>query len=77
VPAPARELYGAMLLERGMAKEAVTAFEVTLTKEPRRLGATIGAARAAEKAGNVVKARHYYAAAVSLTENADTIRRNR
>ena len=27
--APARELYGVMLLERGMAKEALAAFEAT------------------------------------------------
>ena len=44
VPTPARELYGQMLLERGMAKEALAAFEATLKKEPNRLGATIGAA---------------------------------
>ena len=50
--APARELYGAMLLERGMAKEALAAFEATLKKEPHRLGATLGAAKAAEQAGD-------------------------
>jgi hypothetical protein len=74
VPAPARELYGAMLLERGLAREALAAFELTLTKEPRRLGATIGAAKAAEKAGDIAKARHYYVAAAALTEDADTVR---
>ena len=60
VPTPARELYGPMLLERGMAKEALAAFEATLKKEPHRLGATIGAAKAAEKAGDAAKARQYY-----------------
>ncbi len=49
---PARELYGMMLLDRGMAKEALAAFEATLKKEPNRLGAELGAARAAEKAGD-------------------------
>ena len=72
--APARELYGAMLLERGMAKEALAAFEATLKKEPHRLGATLGAAKAAEKLGDVGKARAHYAAAVALAENADPIR---
>jgi Tfp pilus assembly protein PilF len=72
--APARELLGAMLLERGMAKEALAAFEATLTKEPHRLGATLGAAKAAEKLGDTVKARTHYAAAVALAENADPIR---
>jgi len=72
--APARELYGAMLLERGMAMEALAAFEATLKKEPHRLGATLGAAKAAEKAGEIDKARQHYAAAVALTENAEPIR---
>ncbi len=71
---PARELYGAMLLERGMAREALAAFEATLKKEPNRLGATIGAAKAAEKAGDVAKARQHYAAVAALTENADPVR---
>ena len=39
VPKPARELYGEMLLDSGNAKEALTAFEATLKKEPNRLGA--------------------------------------
>jgi hypothetical protein len=72
--APARELYGAMLLERGSAKEALAAFEATLKKEPNRLGATIGAAKAAEKAGDLATARRHYAAAVALAENADPVR---
>jgi Tfp pilus assembly protein PilF len=72
--APARELYGAMLLERGSAKEALAAFEATLKKEPNRLGATIGAAKAAEKAGDTAKARQHYAAAVALAESADPVR---
>ena len=53
VPKPARELYGVMLLERGMAKEALAAFEATLKKEPNRLGAYVGAATAAEKSGDI------------------------
>jgi tetratricopeptide (TPR) repeat protein len=69
--APARELYGAMLLERGLAQEALAAFEATLNKEPHRLGATLGAAKAAEKLGDTAKARTYYAAALALAENAD------
>jgi tetratricopeptide (TPR) repeat protein len=72
--APARELYGAMLLERGMAREALAAFEATLAKEPNRLGATVGAAKAAEKAGDATKARQYYAKVVALADGADTAR---
>ncbi len=72
--APARELYGAMLLERGMTKEALAAFEATLKKEPNRLGATLGAAKAAEKVGDTARARQHYAAAAALTEDADPVR---
>ena len=72
--APARELYGAMLMERGQAKEALAAFEATLHKEPNRLGATLGAAKAAEKVGDAVTAKQYYAKAVALTEGIDTQR---
>jgi len=72
--APGRELYGAMLLERGMAKDALAAYEATLKKEPHRLGATLGAAKAAEMLGDAAAARAHYAAAVALTEQADPVR---
>jgi tetratricopeptide (TPR) repeat protein len=74
VPIPARELYGMMLLERGMTAEALAAFEATLKKEPNRLGATIGAAQSAERAADPAKARQYYGAAVALAESADPVR---
>ena len=48
--APARELYGAMLLDRGMAKEALAAYEAVLAKEPNRLATYVGAAKAADQA---------------------------
>src|SRR6202008_1386096 len=69
VPTPARELYGTMLLERGMAKEALAAYEAVMGKEANRLGAMIGAGAAAEKSGDSAKARTHYAEAVALTEN--------
>src|SRR3954469_10032070 len=74
VPKPARELYGSMLLERGMAKEALVAFEATLKKEPNRLGAYAGAAVAAEKSGDLVKAGEYYGKVVAIADNADKAR---
>jgi len=60
VPKPARELYGEMLLDSGNAKAALTAFEATLKKEPNRLGAYAGAARAAAQLGDTAKAREYF-----------------
>jgi hypothetical protein len=74
VPKPARELYGVMLLERGMAKEALAAFEATLKKEPNRLGAYVGAAKAAEKSGDMAKARDYFQKIVAMAGDADAAR---
>src|SRR5712691_9475308 len=71
VPIPARELYGTMLLDRGRAAEALTAFEATIKKEPNRFGAYVGAAKAAEKAGDAAKARQYFAKVVELSKDAD------
>lgn len=72
--APARELYGAMLLERGQAAEALAAYEATMKKEPNRLNAFIGAAKAAEAAGDKEKARGYYRKAVALADGVTTDR---
>ena len=74
VPKPARELYGVMLLERDMPKEALAAFEATLKKEPNRLGAYVGAAKAAEKAGDKAKAREYSKKVITIASNADKTR---
>ena len=74
VPKPAREFYGVMLLESGNAREALTAFEATLKKEPNRLGAHVGAAMAAEKSGDNAKARQHYKKVVEIAEAADKTR---
>jgi tetratricopeptide (TPR) repeat protein len=72
--APARELYGTMLLDRGMAKEALAAYEAVLKKEPNRLATYVGAAKAASKAGDGAKAKQYTAKVNALTKGADTNR---
>ena len=53
------------------AKEALAAFEATLKKEPNRLGAYAGAAKAAEKAGDKAKAQEYYEKIVAIAGDAD------
>ncbi|HKS65283.1 MAG TPA: hypothetical protein VJT13_26505 [Xanthobacteraceae bacterium] len=70
--APARELYGQMLLERGMAKEALAAFEATKLKEPNRFHGYAGAAKAAEKLGDKATAKANYEKLIALagTESA-------
>jgi tetratricopeptide (TPR) repeat protein len=72
--APARELYGFMLLDRGMAQEALAAFEATKAKEPNRLQGYAGAAKAADKLGDKAAARDNYQQLVTLTANGDTER---
>jgi hypothetical protein len=71
---PARELYGAMLLEQGKAAEALAAFEATVRKEPNRLNAFLGAAQAAAAAGDSAKARQYFAAAARQASDASVER---
>jgi tetratricopeptide (TPR) repeat protein len=72
--APARELYGAMLLERGMTKEALAAFEASIAKEPNRYNGFAGAAKAAETLGDKSKAKTYYEKLVALTGGSDSAR---
>jgi hypothetical protein len=71
---PARELYGEMLLERGMAAEALVQFEATLQKEPNRFNALAGAAQAAQRAGDVAKARDYSERLVTMAAGGNPAR---
>lgn len=71
---PAREMYGSMLLQMGRSAEALAAFEQTLRKEPGRLNTTLGAARAAQLAGEPARARQHYEAARALAAGGDGIR---
>lgn len=68
---PARELLAEMLMEVGQPAQALTEFEGVLKKEPNRLGATVGAARAAELTGDRTKARLHYTSTVRLLNVAD------
>lgn len=72
--APARELLGFMLLDASRAREALVAFEATMTKEPNRFRSTFGGARAAELAGDRDKARRYYQQLLTIANDADSDR---
>jgi tetratricopeptide (TPR) repeat protein len=72
--APARELYGFMLLDRGMAKEALAAFDGSKAKEPNRYLGYAGAGQAAEKLGDKAKAKENYERLIALATNADSER---
>ena len=71
---PAREQLGELLLELGRPEEALTEYEASLKRAPRRLGGLYGAARAAKGARDMAKAEAYYARIVELTKNADGMR---
>ena len=72
--APARELLGEMLLEAGNAKDALTAFEATMKKEPNRFRGAFGAARAAEALGNKAAAAKYYRQVITIAKDSDNQR---
>jgi hypothetical protein len=72
--APAHELLGEMLLEANRPADALKEFEVNLTKDPNRFRSTYGAGRAAESAGDRVKAKSYYGQLVKIGERGDQLR---
>ena len=72
--APARELHGLMLLDRGMAKEALAALEATINKEPNRFNAFAAAAQAAERLADRGKARDYYEKLLALASDGEVVR---
>ena len=61
-----------MLLQVKQPAEALVAFEATLTKEPNRFRAVLGAARAARDAGNQKAAAGYFAQLVQIAARADS-----
>jgi hypothetical protein len=69
--APARELYGYMLLDAGKPAEALAAFEATMKKEPNRFRGAYGAARSAELAGDKAKATIYYKQLLEIAKDGD------
>jgi hypothetical protein len=69
--APARELLAEMLLELKRPQDALVEFKKTMTKEPNRLRALAGAARAAEQAGDANAAREYLRRLARICEKGD------
>jgi tetratricopeptide (TPR) repeat protein len=69
---PARELLGDMLLREGQPKQALAAYEESMTHDPRRFRSLAGAATAAAQAGDTEKARLYSTQLVTMAGNGDT-----
>lgn len=71
---PAREMLGDLLLELNQPAEALKEHERSLLSSPNRFNGLYGAARAAEVAGNRVKARLLYQRLVDNCKRGDTTR---
>ena len=71
---PAREQLGELLLALGRPADALTEYEASLQRAPRRLAGLYGAAQSAKLAGNADKANRYYAELVGMTEKSDGAR---
>jgi len=73
--APARELFGEMLLQTNEPAHALEQFEATLKKEPGRFRALYGAARAAQLSGNRDASQKYFLELLTVCTRADKSRR--
>ena len=71
--APARELYGVMLLERGMER-GTRRIRGELAKEPNRFNGFAGAAKAAELLGDKAGAKAYYEKLLALASSSNANR---
>ena len=71
---PAREMLADLLLETGANAEALAAYEEALRLAPHRFNSVAGAARAAERSGDKLKAKAYYMDLERLGEHAEAPR---
>jgi tetratricopeptide (TPR) repeat protein len=71
---PARELLGEMLLQSNQPEAALKEFEASQAREPNRFRNYLGSPKAAELAGDKVKAAGYYRKLIELAKEADTDR---
>src|SRR5262249_51494121 len=68
---PVREILADLLLEGGSAPGALREYEAVLKVAPRRFHSTAGAARAADRTGDRVKARAYAAQLLAIAKDAE------
>jgi hypothetical protein len=71
---PVREMLADLLLETGRPAESLKEYEAALKTAPGRFNATAGAAKAADKAGDEIKARAYAMQLREIANNAETSR---
>jgi hypothetical protein len=70
-PIPARELLGEMLLQLNRPGAALKEFEASAVRDPNRFRNFYGAAIAAQRSGNAVKAKAYFAKLAQLGAKGD------
>jgi len=68
---PARELQGDLLLRLGRPAEALAAYRASLSRAPGRARGLLGAARAADAAGDATAGREYRRQYAVLRRHAD------
>jgi tetratricopeptide (TPR) repeat protein len=68
---PAREMLGDLQLELNQPHKALQSYERSLKDSPNRLNGLSGAARAAQSAGDVARARSYYVRLARLLGSAE------
>jgi tetratricopeptide (TPR) repeat protein len=71
---PARELLGDLLMEMNKWEKALEVYELNLKRHPNRFNALHGAGLAAEKAGNMKKAKLYYEQLISVANQSNSSR---
>jgi len=71
---PARELYGDMLVLEERYKNAIEAYETALEISPNRYNSLYGAGKAAEKQGDLKKAKQFYKKLIEITSDTATER---
>jgi hypothetical protein len=71
---PARELLGDMLLQVGQPALALTEYQASQQREPNRFRGYLGAARAAQAAGDQATATGLYQKLLALAKDSDTER---
>ncbi|HUQ29290.1 MAG TPA: hypothetical protein VM051_11905 [Usitatibacter sp.] len=68
---PAREVLAGVKLDFGMGGDALSDYEMVLTREPNRFHATFGAARAAQLSGDHARAAEHYRHLLELGGESD------
>jgi Tetratricopeptide repeat len=71
---PARELFGDLLMELGRPADALSQYEATIAKEPNRFRGLYGTGLAAERAGNLARARGHFEKLAAICAQSDSRR---